>query len=105
MSAISRSVELGCWLLTGTLLALFPKCPACLAIYVAIGTGIGLSISMAWYLQTGLMILCVVSLAFLTLRLVRRRFRFLSGRERQVTPVHDCHCLKGVENSSESRVL
>ena len=64
--------ETAYWMLTASLVALIPKCPVCLAAYIAAGTGIGLSISVAGYLRTGLITAGIVSLACLTWRLVRR---------------------------------
>ena len=60
------------WLLPGTLLALTPKCPACLAAYVALATGIGISIPLATGLRWTLVAACVGSLIWLSLSGLRR---------------------------------
>ena len=53
-------------------LALIPKCPACVAAYVAMFTGIGISVSMAARLRMGFLILCIVALAFVAVRSIRK---------------------------------
>jgi hypothetical protein len=67
------------WLVPATLLALMPKCPVCLAGYVALFTGVGLSLTAASLLRTGLIFACAAALAWFA----GREFRaWLARRKR-----------------------
>jgi len=57
------------------ILASLPKCPVCVAAYVAMGSGIGLSLPVAAHLRTLLVILCATSLTYFIARQIRRRLR------------------------------
>jgi hypothetical protein len=60
------------WLVPGAILALLPKCPACLAAYVAVSTGIGLSLPAATNIRLFLMVACATALCYLVTRKLRR---------------------------------
>lgn len=64
------------WVVPGVVLALMPKCPACVVGYVALLTGLGISISAAAYLRTGLIVLCVGLIALLVFRSVYRFVKY-----------------------------
>lgn len=60
------------WAAPAAVLALVPKCPMCLAAYVAAVTGAGLSMTAATYLRSTLLALSVASLVLLAARQIYR---------------------------------
>jgi hypothetical protein len=68
---LRRSGEIAGWLVSSATLVFLPKCPACLAAYVALFSGVGISVASASNLRTSLLVLCVATL----LCLAGRKFR------------------------------
>jgi len=66
-----RYLDTGGWAVSAAILALLPKCPLCLAMYLAMGLGVGISLSAATYLRFALILLCVASLAYFAARYLR----------------------------------
>lgn len=56
------------WLLPSLLLVLMPKCPICLAAYIALATGITIPITAATWLRGSLIAGCIGALVWLAVR-------------------------------------
>src|SRR5580704_3483913 len=65
-----RSIQ---WLFPTALLVLMPKCPLCVVAYIALFTGVGISVSTARWIQILMLMISLTSLAYLALRYYRRR--------------------------------
>ena len=65
-----RGRETLAWAVPSFILALVPKCPACLAAYIMLWTGLSLSLSTASYLRWAMLFLCLGSLLFLIVKRV-----------------------------------
>ena len=63
------------WMVPASVLALMPKCPMCVAAYVAMGTGFGMSVPAASYLRTSMLAMSAIALVYLTATTVRRYWR------------------------------
>jgi len=71
-----RVSEVAGWVFPSATLVLLPKCPVCMAVYVALISGVGISVGSASKLRTLLLILSVAILLCLSLwRLWRLAFR------------------------------
>jgi hypothetical protein len=53
---------------SGTMLVLLPKCPVCIAAYLAVWTGVGIAVPIAGHLRLAMVAIFVVSLVFLVVR-------------------------------------
>ena len=78
-SRLRRSGEVAGWVLPSATLVLLPKCSACVTAYIALFSGVGISVATATYLRTSLLVLCVIALACLALKRLCR----LGGRNRR----------------------
>ena len=68
-----RGFGIAGWIIPSVTLVLLPKCPACLGAYLALFTGISISVSSACNLRTSLLTLSVAALLCLALKSLSRR--------------------------------
>jgi hypothetical protein len=75
------------WLIPTAILAFLPKCPVCVAAYIAIITGVGVSVEVADYLRTSLVILCLAALLCVVQTQARTALRRMFRKTRADLPV------------------
>ncbi|HEX4645655.1 MAG TPA: hypothetical protein VH598_08600, partial [Verrucomicrobiae bacterium] len=63
-----RGGEIAGWIIPSATLVLLPKCPVCVAMYVALFSGASISVARASNLRTSLMILCAAALLGLSVK-------------------------------------
>ncbi|SFJ65369.1 hypothetical protein [Planctomicrobium piriforme] len=64
--------RLAAWLIPGAVFAVVPKCPACVAAYVALATGVSLSWTAAAWLRFALIAVCCLICLLLAIKPLRR---------------------------------
>ena len=62
------------WVLPGAVFLAIPKCPACVAAYIALATGVGVSLSTAAHLRFVAIAICVAAIAYV---IAKRALRWL----------------------------
>jgi hypothetical protein len=70
-----RKAEIAGWIIPSATLALMPKCPMCLAAYVALFSGAGISMAGASVLRNCVLVICVGTLLGLAVRRLHCWFR------------------------------
>jgi hypothetical protein len=73
------------WLFPTALLVLMPKCPLCVAAYIALFTGIGVTAATGRWIQILLLVFCLSSLAFLAVRTWRRSWSSMNSASSTAT--------------------
>jgi hypothetical protein len=68
MAIFRRGAGKAGWVVPGILLVLVPKCPLCLAAYIALATGVSISAATATWLRWLLIVFCVGALGWLVAR-------------------------------------
>jgi hypothetical protein len=76
-SLARRGLDVAGHVVPAAVLVLLPKCPACIVAWLAVGAGIGMTMSTAAYLRTLLLIACVACLGYVAARHV---FRWMAMR-------------------------
>lgn len=68
-----RAGDLARWIIPGATLVLLPKCPICLAAYVALFSGVGITVARASSLRTLIQTLCIAALFWAGVKCLTKR--------------------------------
>jgi hypothetical protein len=63
-----RGLDIASFVGPAAVLALLPKCPLCIAAYLAAGTGLGIAISTAAHLRMLILVVCMACLVFMVMK-------------------------------------
>ena len=77
------------WAAPLTTLALMPKCPGCIAGYVLLFTGVGISLPVASTLRWSLLALCLAAIAYLAFRAGRGAVGLLMRPHEPLRPLSE----------------
>jgi len=72
-SPLRRARGIAAWIIPGATLVLMPKCPLCVAAYVALFSGVGITAACASNLRMALLVLSAATLVFLALKRLGRK--------------------------------
>jgi hypothetical protein len=74
-ASVARSRSLAGAMIPSALLAVLPKCPACLAAYISLASGVGISMSAAARLRTMLVAGSVGAIGYLVAKFMKQAWR------------------------------
>src|SRR2546423_14684350 len=100
-----RSFGLAQWIIPSALLVVLPKCPACLAAYVLVWTGVGLSLAAAGVFRTLILIFCVTALVYLAARRLRLLLGARSEGNKGEKPMKAIDAIQAAMQVSDQRIL
>ena len=73
-SKMRRGAKASGWVLPGAVMILMPKCPVCVVAYVALVSGVGISVTEAAHLRLAMLVLCGAALIYVAVRSCSRIF-------------------------------
>src|SRR5690348_22149 len=71
------------WILPTAVLASLPQCAMCVAADMALATGLTVSLSVATWIRSGLLVICLGTLTVLSVQVLARAFDRRNGRSQE----------------------